>query len=70
LRNLAYDIKRKHGLRVFANSMLRIILKRNEVMEGWRKLHNEELHKLLFSPSIISGAHIGFWKESQTEGDH
>jgi hypothetical protein len=26
---------------------------RDQVMEGWRKLHNEELHKLYSSPSII-----------------
>jgi hypothetical protein len=28
-------------------------LKRDEVMGGWRKLHNEELHNLYSSPSII-----------------
>jgi hypothetical protein len=35
--------------------MLRRIfgLKRDEVTEGWRKLHNEELHNLYFSPCII-----------------
>jgi hypothetical protein len=27
-------------------------LKGNEVTGGWRKLHNEELHKLYSSPSI------------------
>jgi hypothetical protein len=27
--------------------------KRNEVIGGWRKLHNEELHNLYSSPSII-----------------
>jgi hypothetical protein len=27
--------------------------KRDEVTGGWRKLHNEELHKFYFSPSII-----------------
>jgi hypothetical protein len=27
--------------------------KRNEVTGGWRKLHNEELHNLYSSPSII-----------------
>jgi hypothetical protein len=27
--------------------------KRSEVMRGWRKLHNEELHNLYCSPSII-----------------
>jgi hypothetical protein len=36
LRNMVYDIKGKLGLRVFANSMLRIILgpKRNEVIDN------------------------------------
>jgi hypothetical protein len=27
--------------------------KRDEVTRGWRKLHNEELHGLYSSPSII-----------------
>jgi hypothetical protein len=40
---------------VFENRVLRRIvgLKRDEVTGGWRKLHNEELHNLYFSPSII-----------------
>jgi hypothetical protein len=35
--------------------MLRRIFgpKRGEVTGGWRKLHNEELHNLYSSPSII-----------------
>jgi hypothetical protein len=28
-------------------------LKRDEVTQDWRKLHNEELHNLYSSPSII-----------------
>jgi hypothetical protein len=28
-------------------------LKRDEVTEGWRKLHNQELHGLYSSPSIV-----------------
>jgi hypothetical protein len=28
-------------------------LKSYEVVGGWRKLHNEELHKLYISPNII-----------------
>jgi hypothetical protein len=28
-------------------------LKRDGVTGGWRKLHNEELHNLYYSPSII-----------------
>jgi hypothetical protein len=58
-------------------------------MGGWRKLHNEELHNLYSSPSIIrmiktrrmrsAGCvarmgrremHMGYWWESQKEGDH
>jgi hypothetical protein len=40
---------------VVENRMLRRIFgpKRDEVTGGWRKLHNEELHKLYSSPSII-----------------
>jgi hypothetical protein len=35
---------------VFENRVLRRILgpKRDEVIGGWRKLHNEELHNLYF----------------------
>jgi hypothetical protein len=42
-------------LRVFENRVLRRIfgLKRDEVIGGWRKMHNEELHNLYFSPNII-----------------
>jgi hypothetical protein len=40
---------------VFENNVLRRIFgpKRDEVTGGWRKLHNEELHNLYSSPSII-----------------
>jgi hypothetical protein len=40
---------------VFENRVLRRIFgpKRDGVTGGWRKLHNEELHNLYFSPSII-----------------
>jgi hypothetical protein len=40
---------------MFENRLLRRIfgLKRNEVTEEWRKLHNEELHDLYCLPSII-----------------
>jgi hypothetical protein len=48
-------LRDKHRLRVFENRVLRRIfrLKRNEVIGGWRKPHNEELHNLYSSPSII-----------------
>jgi hypothetical protein len=43
-----------HRLR-FENRVLRGIFgpKRDGVTRGWRKLHNEELHNLNSSPSII-----------------
>jgi hypothetical protein len=46
----------EHGLKVSENRVLRRILgpKRDEVIGGWRKLHNEELHNLYCSPSIIT----------------
>jgi hypothetical protein len=42
-------------LRVFENRVLRRIFgpKRDEVTAGWRKLHNEELHGLYSSSSIV-----------------
>jgi hypothetical protein len=45
----------EHRLRVFENRMLRRIYgpKRDEVTGDWRKLHNEELHGLYSSPSIV-----------------
>jgi hypothetical protein len=46
---------KEHRLRVFENKVLRRIFgpKRDEVTGGWRKLHNEELHGLYSSPSIV-----------------
>jgi hypothetical protein len=40
---------------VFENRVLRRTFgpKRDEVRGDWRKLHNEELHNLYFSPNII-----------------
>jgi hypothetical protein len=40
---------------MFENRVLRRILgvKRDEIIEGWRNLHNEELHNLYSFPNII-----------------
>jgi hypothetical protein len=48
-------LREEHRLRVFENRLLRRIfgLKTDEVTGEWRKLHNEELHNLYSSPSII-----------------
>jgi hypothetical protein len=47
-------LRDEHRLRVFENKVLRRIfgLKRDEVIGGWRKLH-DELYSLYGSPSII-----------------
>jgi hypothetical protein len=52
---LSLTLREEHKLRVFENRVLRRIFgpKRNEVLGGWRKLDNEELHDLYSSPSII-----------------
>jgi hypothetical protein len=71
---------------VLENRVLRRIFgaKRDEVTGGLRKLHNEELHNLYSSSSIIrmiksrmmtltngeKGLHTGYWWESQKERDH
>jgi hypothetical protein len=47
-------LREGHRLRVFENRVLRMFRpKRDEVTGGWRKLHNEELHNLHTSPSVI-----------------
>jgi hypothetical protein len=48
-------LREERRLRVFENKVLRKIFgpRRDEVTGGWRKLHNEELHDLYSSPSII-----------------
>jgi hypothetical protein len=53
-------LREEHGLKVFENRVLRGIfgLKRDEVTEGWRKLHNQELCDLYSSPSIINNNQV------------
>jgi hypothetical protein len=49
------ETRAEHKLRVFEDRVMRRIFgpKRDEVSGGWRKLHNEELHDLYSSGSII-----------------
>jgi hypothetical protein len=53
--NWSLILREEHRLRVLENRVLRRIFgpKRDEVTGGWRKLHNEELHNLYSSASII-----------------
>jgi hypothetical protein len=48
-------LREEHRQREFGNRVLRRIFrpKRDDKTGEWRKLHNEELHILYFSPNII-----------------
>jgi hypothetical protein len=48
-------LREEHRLKVFQNRMLNRIFgpKKEEVVGGWRRLHNEELRNLYASPDII-----------------
>jgi hypothetical protein len=48
-------LREEHTLRIFEIKVLWRIFgpKRDGVTGGWRQLHNEELHNLYSSPSII-----------------
>jgi hypothetical protein len=48
-------LREEHRLQLLENRVLRRIFgpKRDEETGDWRKLHNEELHNLYSSPSII-----------------
>jgi hypothetical protein len=48
-------LREEHRLKVFGNRMQRMIFgsKRNEITEGCRKSHNEELHDVCSSTYII-----------------
>jgi hypothetical protein len=52
---LSLTLRDEQRLRVLENRVLRRIFgpKGNEVMGGWKKLHNDELHNLYSSPNII-----------------
>jgi hypothetical protein len=47
-------LKEEYKLKTFENRMLRRIFrpKRDEIIGGWRKMNNEQLHKLYSSPDI------------------
>jgi hypothetical protein len=52
---LSLTLREEHRLGVFENRVLSSTVgpKRDEVIGGCRKLHNEDLHNLYVSPSII-----------------
>jgi hypothetical protein len=48
-------LREERRLRVFENKVLRRMFgpKRDEVAGEWRKIHNEKLNYLYFSPNIV-----------------
>jgi hypothetical protein len=54
-------LREEHRLGVFEHRVLRRIFgpKKDEVTGEWRKLHNEELHDLYSSPSIVRIMKLG-----------
>ena len=48
-------MREERRLRMFENRVLRGIFgpKRDKITGEWRKLHNEELNDLYYSPSIV-----------------
>jgi len=48
-------LREERKLRVFENLVLRIIFgpRRDEVTGEWRRLHNDELNDLCYSPNIV-----------------
>jgi len=48
-------LRKEHRLRVIRNRVLRRVFrtKWEEVVLGWRRLHNEELHNMYASPCIM-----------------
>jgi hypothetical protein len=48
-------LRERHRLKVFMNRVQRRIFvpKRDEIIRGWRKLHNVELYNFYHSPNII-----------------
>jgi len=51
----SFTLREERRLRVFENMVLRGIFgpRRDEVTGEWRKLHNEKLNDLYFSPNIV-----------------
>jgi uncharacterized membrane protein len=53
-------LRKEHRLRVFENRVLRKMLgsQREELTGDWRKLHNEELRKFVFTTKYYSAERI------------
>jgi hypothetical protein len=48
-------LREEHRLRIFENRVLRRTFgPKREEDRSWRKLHNDELHSLYFSPNTVN----------------
>jgi hypothetical protein len=58
---LVSHTKEEHRLSAFEKGVLKRIFgpKREEVAGGWRRLHNEELHKLDVSSELVGAIRSG-----------
>jgi hypothetical protein len=56
------SVRKEHRLRAFENRMLRKIFgsRKVDVTGGWRKLHNEQLHNVYYSPNVMGK--INSWR--------
>jgi hypothetical protein len=69
-RTWSLRLREEHRLRVFENRVLRIFgRKREGVIGGWRKLHNEDDQVKKDEMGGACGTN-GYWWESQKERDH
>jgi hypothetical protein len=58
----SFTLREEHRVRVFENRVLRKVFGPKREEDGsWRKLYNDELHSLYFSPNIVRtcGMHGG-----------
>jgi hypothetical protein len=46
-------LKEEYRFRVSENRALRIFVPKRDEDGSWRKLHNDELHSLYYSPNIV-----------------
>jgi hypothetical protein len=46
-------LREEHRLRVSENSVLRMFGPKREEDGSWRKVHNDELHRLYYSLNIV-----------------
>jgi hypothetical protein len=48
-------LRKEYRLKIFENVALRRMFgpRRNEIIQGWRELHNGELHNWYYLPNII-----------------